>query len=129
MKKCFLILLVTQTLNSPCFAQSHPDTTFHGKGWMNSLLVDSNSGIKYVLDSSRTFITAYKKNGKILWRTNPQKENNIKLFMYSDSSIYYFYFYSDKSTGNIEQILIAYGNSYEGFINKKTGKFTFFGQD
>jgi hypothetical protein len=46
--------------------------------WGQSVtLVDSSSGNYFVLDSAHITVSAYDRNGKILWKTNPWKDNHL----------------------------------------------------
>ena len=91
-------------------------------------LIDSKTGVKFILDKSHTYITAVDKNGKQLWKTDPARDNKLEKYRVDKPTIAYFDFGMDK-TGKIQVIHIAYDNSQFGYIDKKTGHFYFEGQD
>ena len=98
------------------------------------ILHDSISNNTFVLDSTHVYITAYNRSGKVLWKTDPWKDNNIEVYRTRRPIIVNMKFgnnpgYSDKSKRGEKVIFIAYINTQFGFIELKTGKFFFEGQD
>jgi len=85
-------------------------------------------GVKFVIDKSRTRITAIDKNGKQIWKTNPATDNKLEKYRVDKPTIVYFEFGNDY-TGKNQVIHIAYNNSQAGYLDKKTGHFYFQGQD
>ena len=43
-------------------------------------LIDNAAGVKFVIDKSRTRITAIDKNGKQIWKTNPATDNKLEKY-------------------------------------------------
>jgi hypothetical protein len=106
---------------------TNPDSS-QEKLKMNTVLVDTSTQIRFMLDSTKTIITAINKNGKILWTTNPQKDNRIKFLLGSQNIVYLYFLLADDPEYK-GQIVIVYQNTLTGIINKKTGKFTFLGEE
>jgi hypothetical protein len=102
-------------------------------------LVDKLNSIKYILDSTRIFITAMNSAGKELWKTDPWKDNNLEAYRVKRPIIARFSFgeypnYDEKQRRKAkvkptEVIWISYNNTQFGIIDKSTRKFTWFGQD
>jgi hypothetical protein len=99
------------------------------------ILVDSLTNNRFVLDSAHIFITAYDKNGKILWKTDPFIDNSLEEYRTKRPFIVNFQFTVNHwcSKGNVEDgtkvIWINYINTQAGYIETKSGKFHFCGQD
>jgi hypothetical protein len=91
-------------------------------------LIDNKTGIKFILDKNRIYITAINKNGKQLWKTDPAIDNKLEEYRVKRPIIVYFVF-GDSRTGKNALINISYNNSQSGYIDKKTGQFHFAGQD
>jgi hypothetical protein len=85
-------------------------------------LTDANSGANYFIDTSRTFVYAFNKNGELLWKTDPWEDNNLKIFGDSHPEIAYFKFESGFCDTS-KEIEIGYCNKLGGCLNKLTGKF------
>ncbi|POY37227.1 hypothetical protein C3L50_14470 [Flavobacterium alvei] len=92
-------------------------------------LIDKSLGYKFIIDKNRIVISAIDKKGKLIWKTNPSVDNKLGEYKVKIPKIVYFAFDSDSSKKKSEVIWIAYNNSQFGFLDKKTGKFTFEGQD
>lgn len=97
-------------------------------------LVDSSTNNAFVLDSTHVYITAYNKTGGVLWKTDPWKDNKIEVYRTNRPIIVDMMFgadpgYFDKSKKGEKVIWIRYINTQFGFIDLKTGKFYFEGQD
>ncbi len=45
--------------------------------WRSVKLVDSTSGNYFVLDSAHITVSAFDRNGKALWKTDPWKDNDL----------------------------------------------------
>ena len=92
-------------------------------------LIDKSLGYKFIIDKNRIVISAFDMKGKLIWKTNPAVDNKLEEYKVKIPTIVYFAFDSDRSQKKSEVIWIAYNNSQFGFLDKKTGKFTFEGQD
>jgi hypothetical protein len=93
-------------------------------------LTDNSSGLKFYLDMSMIYISAVDKHGKLLWKTDPWKDNNLMPYRAKRPRISYFKLINNKKAKNNEEVIgIGYNNSQFGFLDKLTGKFTFEGQD
>ncbi len=98
-------------------------------------IIDSVSNNYYVLDPSHTFITAYNNSNKIIWKTDPHKDNSLEYYRHKNPVIVYFKFgeihednfYKYKKGERV--LCISYSNSQFGFLNLKTGKFSYEGRD
>ncbi|MES2654068.1 MAG: hypothetical protein V4620_00665 [Bacteroidota bacterium] len=106
---------------------------------------------KYVLDSSHTVISAFDSTGRLVWSTNPRKDNGIKEYQIKQAFIDYLSFktedigfnpqrrykffktiqeyYASTVNPTLRIISISYNNSQFGVLNMDTGKFVFYGQD
>jgi len=85
-------------------------------------------GVKYIIDKKRIYVTAVDINGKQLWKTDPVIDNKLEEYRKKRPTVVYFEFSVDRS-GKNQVIQIVYENSQFGYLDKKTGKFTFSGQD
>lgn len=92
-------------------------------------LIDKSSGIKFYLDTLSINIYAFDKEDKLLWKTDPWKDNKLMEYRVKRPKIVYFNFVKNEISNNIEVIGIAYNNSQFGHLDKLTGKFIFGGQD
>jgi hypothetical protein len=93
------------------------------------MLTDRATCTKYYLDTSRIYIFAVDSTGKILWKTDPWKDNKLEEYRVNRPTIIYFALDSNKFTGFKKVIWITYNSSQFGFLDLLTGKFTFQGQD
>jgi hypothetical protein len=95
-------------------------------------ILDSLTNNYYVLDSSHIYITAYNKDGKELWKTDPYKDSKIEEYRVIRPVIVNFEFitshwcYRNKLK---KTIWINYNNTQAGYIDLNSGKFHFCGQD
>ncbi len=98
-------------------------------------LVDSVTSNYFILDSNKIFITAYDKSNKIIWRTDPYKDNSIQEYRTKRPVIIHFVFgkspdyFSDKIKEELKVIWITYNNTQFGFIDIRNGKYFSCGQD
>ena len=81
------------------------------------------------MDTSQIYVFGLDPVGKLLWKTDPWKDNNLMEYRVKRPIIRFFHFINDKWTNNVEVIGIGYNNSQFGYLDKLTGKFTFEGQD
>ena len=98
------------------------------------ILSDTLTNVKFVLDTSHVYITAYNSSGNILWRTDPWKDDKIEVYRTNRPIIVNMHFdtnpgYPDKTKKGEKVIWIQYINTQSGFIDLKTGAFYFVGQD
>ena|ERR1700761_5645239 len=91
-------------------------------------LIDKISGTKFILDKDRIYISAVSKNGKQLWKTDAATDNKLSEYRVKRPTIVYFAFGVD-NTGKNQVIDISYNNSQFGYLDKKSGRFYFNGQD
>jgi len=97
-------------------------------------LLDSISNNYYILDSTHTTITAFSKLKQIIWKTNPRKDNSLSEYRLKNPAITYYnigvlnWNIGEHKKGE-RVISISYSNSQFGFLDLKTGNFTFAGQD
>jgi hypothetical protein len=97
--------------------------------------IDSFTNNYYILDSTHTIIKAYNKTSQMIWQTNPRKDNSLQDYRHKNPVITYFKLGMIDYDGNRlykkgdKVLFIAYSNSQFGFLDLKTGKFTFEGQD
>jgi len=133
-----ILIFIVFLLSYGCFAQTY---LFDGKGNIIAgthirtkpgeelKLIDSINNNCFLLDSAHINIYALKQNHDTLWTTDPWKDNNIKVYRTKRPIIVQFDFAKNKWTDNKEVIWIVYNNTQFGIIDKRTGEFTWFGQD
>jgi len=124
-KFCFLIFTVA--FSSSILAQYVGRYTEKNRIIFDTLL-DKLTSNKFIVDTSRTYITAIDQQGKILWRTNPILDNKLEKYQTDKPTIIHFAF-NNNPTKTKEVIWISYSNTQFGYIDKGSGKFTFRGQD
>ena len=101
----------------------------------SSKLIDSMTNNYYILDTSHIYITAYDSNKKILWKTDPYKDNSIREYRTKRPVIINFEFghspnyFPDKIKAGLKTIWITYNNTQFGFIDLKNGYYYWCGQD
>ncbi|WP_201983543.1 hypothetical protein [Hymenobacter rubidus] len=127
-----LLVLTFVTNARVCFGQN---VTYIGHSTLNErpkiyVLVDKATATKYILDSTRTYITAIDSNGKQLWKTEAHQSN----YRVKNPVIVYFAFDNAAFDNGLnkkgeEVIRIVYSNTQFGTIDKKTGAFLYLGQD
>jgi hypothetical protein len=92
-------------------------------------LLDDEFKMKFILDSQRINITAFDSLGRAVWRTDPWLDNKLMTYRLKRPRIIYFGFVKRERSDNKEVIGIDYNNTQFGMVDKRTGKFTFWGQD
>jgi len=92
----------------------------------NDTLIDKTNGVRFIIDKKRINIKAIDKLGKVLWKTNLSIDNRIPEYKVKRPNVVFFAFRPKEKR---EVIAISYSNSQFGYIEKKTGKFHFEGQD
>ncbi|MBX0292399.1 hypothetical protein K3G63_18270 [Hymenobacter sp. HSC-4F20] len=141
MKRLLLLLIYLIYVNI-CKAQSRQyvaHATLNGKP-KQLFLIDKKDGTKYILDSTRVYITAIGSNGKVKWKTDPHKQSKTQMYRVVRPIIVSFNFerciycniLKKKIEGfdkNEEVISITYNNTQFGYVNKKNGAFFYLGQD
>jgi hypothetical protein len=128
MLKKFLIVGVFISLVL-CIIQSCRHNLELEEGNYCKVLVDSLSGDRFILDTTQIIVTAINYKNDTLWSTDPWKDYKLPIYRVNRPKITYFILTKNEHTNNQEVIWIAYNNSQFGILNKKTGKFTWFGQD
>lgn len=129
--KIFSILFLWTVLTVSSFGQT---STYIGKSTLDNklqseVLVDTVMGIEFILDTAHISILAREVGGDILWQTDPWKDNGLMEYRVKRPVIVYFKFGESKMSDDEEVIWVSYNNSQFGTIEKKTGKFTYMGQD
>ena len=129
MKHSLLLLFLL-----PLFLKAQTTTTYTSRANLknrikNYTLTDSISGTTFVLDSTNIYITAFDKNGKQLWKTDPWKDNDLGIYRVQRPVIVHYSLANNDRTNKEEVIWITYQNTQFGYIDKKNGRFTFLGQD
>ena len=92
-------------------------------------LTDVATGNQFLLDSARIIITALNRQSQQVWKTDAWKDNHLAPYRVRRPVIRYFAFGKGEKTKQKEVIWITYNNSQFGFLAKKTGAFTWLGQD
>ena len=94
------------------------------------VLIDKRNKVSFIIGTTQTIIEARRKNGDLIWRTNPWNDNKLHAFMINLCPyIVIFDFENDERTNNKEAIMIGYNLTHFGYLDKKNGKFTFLGND
>lgn len=80
----------------------------------------------YIVDKDRIYVTAYDSTYKLIWKTDPYKDNNIPEYRAVRPKLVMFKLalYQGK-----EQLCIKYSNTQFGTLSKETGKYRWLGQD
>lgn len=89
-------------------------------------LIDKTNGVRFIIDKKRINIKAIDKLGKVIWKTDPSMDNKISEYRVKRPTVVFFAFRTKEKR---EVIAISYSNSQFGYIDKKTGKYYFEGQD
>jgi len=112
------------------------DSRTKSKEGKQVIIIDSTTNNYYVLDSTHTTITAYNNSKQMIWKTNPRKDNHLSEYRHPNPVITYYQIreFPNNGFGNLikkgeKVIFIDYSNSQFGFLDLKTGKFTYEGQD
>ncbi len=130
LNKTIIIVTCFLLLNFKFIKQSnHSVKQQHQEFILKDTLFDKYNGNIYVLDKKRIFITAYDKNGKVIWRTDPVKDAFIRKYRTDRPIIVSFEFGTESVNQKSEAIWIRYNNSQFGYLLKKNGKFRCQGQD
>ena len=124
-------IILTTCLTTILKGQSVPYTSHYTEkdNIKADTLVDKTTGNKFIIDKKRIYITAIDKTGKVIWKTDPAVDNNLEEYRVKRPTIVYFNFGSDRTKEKNEVISISYNNSQFGYLDKRTGKFFFEGQD
>ncbi|HLY69789.1 MAG TPA: hypothetical protein VKR53_08665 [Puia sp.] len=93
------------------------------------VLIDSVPHFKFILDSSATVISAFDENGKKLWQTDPWKDSKLQRYRVDRPKVVEFYIANDPYVKFHNVIMIVYNSSQTGYLDEKTGRFHFAGQD
>ena len=93
-------------------------------------ITDPDTKNYYVLDAPHIYITAYDRNGKKLWKTDPYMDNQMGEYRTKRPVIVDFKFVTENfSSTKVETISIVYDNTEFGYENLKTGKYHSLGRD
>jgi hypothetical protein len=97
-------------------------------------IIDSASGGTFYLDSAHIMVTAQDKAGKLLWKTDPWKDNKIAVYRTNrpvivDFNIQNLYQNFGAVPKGTRVLWIVYINTQFGFLDLATGKFSWLGQD
>jgi hypothetical protein len=125
--KTYYFLLCLLFFSACSLNQPKENQVFEGP--FKDSLIDNSSGLKFYLDTSMIYVSAFDKHGSLLWKSDPWKDNNLMEYRVKRPKIRYFKLINNKRTKNEEVIGIGYNNSQFGYLDKLTGKFTFEGQD
>lgn len=130
-----LVLFPLGLIPASCQGQQIAHATIDARP-PKSTLVDPKSGTRFILDSSRVYITAVAKNGKQLWKNDPWKAEKLEVYRVQRPVIVYFSLGKSElkdAEGKFrvgqEVIHITYSNTMFGMLDKATGKFFYLGQD
>ncbi len=127
--KTGLILISNFYLNNTVASSSINKFVIERNPILKDTLYDKENGNIYVLDKNKIFVTAYDKNGKVIWRTDPVKDAFIRKYRTDRPIIVSFEFGTESVNQKSEAIWIRYNNSQFGYLLKKNGKFRCQGQD
>ncbi len=147
-----MFLIIHKEIRSQyCYIYDSNGNIIYGSNWNTKkgksiTLYDFATQTSFVLDSSRTVISAFDKKGKLKWKTNPYKDNKVREYRTNNPIIVYYsmgltknyyrrrispfsteisdYFYLKKML-----ISISYNNSQFGSIDLNDGFYYFMGQD
>jgi hypothetical protein len=125
-----LVTLLLSCIFSVCLAQPATCDIQRIPNIQNKLLIDKRTHYHFILDTTQTTIEARRKNGDLIWRTNPWKDNYIPFAAENHCPcIVIFQFANDWRTNNHEVIMISYNSTLCGYLDKQNGRFTLLGQD
>lgn len=96
---------------------------------LGEVVLKDSAGITYVLDSVHVSVAAYSIGGKMLWQTDPWKDNTLPEYRTKRPVIVQFRLIKTIPDMPGEFIYIKYNNTQFGVIHKKDGTFDWFGQD
>ena len=86
----------------------------------------------FVLDISHIYVSAYDSGGNLLWKTDPYIDNHIDEYRTRRPIIVDILFCDNPFAAQKKReitIGIVYSNTQFGYLNLKTGKYIFGGQD
>jgi len=99
-------------------------------------ITDSTTYNYFVLDSTHTIIAAFSKTKQFIWKTDPRKDSSLPNYRHKNPTITYFQIGElgrnidiSKNKKGERVLFVRYSNSQFGFLDLKTGKFSFEGQD
>jgi len=93
-------------------------------------IIDPGTKNYYVLDAPHIYITAYDKNGKKLWKTDPYMDGQMGEYRTKRPIIVDFKFVTESfSSTKVETISIVYDNTEFGYVNLNTGRYSSMGRD
>jgi hypothetical protein len=126
-----LVALITSIPAQFCSAQIDSSIiAFHiPDDHLPRTITDKKSHLTFILDSSHIYVAAYNQLGERLWRTDPWEDASLDSERVSRPRIVAFYLQNDRQTHFMEVVAIIYNSSQFGFLDKKTGKFRYYGRD
>lgn len=99
-------------------------------------IMDEKTGMKFTVDSTEIYVSAYSKDHKLLWKRDPWKEEGLTIYRHNKPVIVQFELITlgsdwGKSEWHPEKevIWIRYSNSQMGWLDKITGDYFHYGQD
>ena|SRR5579862_7106984 len=93
------------------------------------ILTDHETGTRFILDSSRVYITAINANGAQLWRTDPYSWGPSNPYLGGKSVIVSFNFVRNEYSKGKIVIHILYDDKSGGNVDKENGHYTWLGQN
>lgn len=92
-------------------------------------LVDNELKMKFVLDSLRMNISAYDFSNKLVWRTDPWRDNKLIAYRVKRPLLVYYSLKANWKDDDKEFIWIGYNSTQFGTVDRRTGKFHYMGKD
>jgi len=112
------------------------DSRLKSKDGKSITITDSITNNYFVLDTTHIIITAFNKAKQLIWKTDPRKDASIPDYRHKNPKIRFFQLgelerniYGSKNRKGERVLFISYTNSQFGFLDLKTGVFTYEGQD
>ena len=112
------------------------DSRIHSKEGKTETITYSITINYFELDTTHTIITAFSKSNQIIWNTNPRQASSLPNYRHKNPTIRYFQIgelgrnlYGSINKKGERVLFISYSNSQFGFLDLKTGTFTYEGQD
>jgi hypothetical protein len=137
--KLLFIFLFFCTVHGPCVAQKCYSLD---QGWipcsMSDTLIDKSTGNYYVVVRSERCIKAFDRYQRPLWETNPWKSKELSRMHGSNwngylnpDSIYIrtIDFPKTEYMGGNRSIVVYFTDRIDGFLDKKTGRFSTLGEN
>ncbi len=116
------------------YNEMYPDYS----GTYDYVINDEKTNLTFKVDSVEIRVSAINKKGKVVWETDPWKDNKLPIYRHNRPVIRGFGLVTidteylnvdEKWAKGKEVIFINYSNSQFGYLDKMTGEFLFAGQD